>query len=138
MNRIFDYLMMAGGLILLVGLVLRLYAPETAAVIYLAGALAYFIGQLPRRYEGESIVIRRLHGQQVLGAFFLVFSAVLMYAERWRPSIVMNTSMNEGLHNTLMSLTAPNSWIVFMSIAAFFELYSVLRMGHELNKEEKH
>lgn len=136
MNRILEYVMMAGGLVLLVGVVLKMFAPDIAPVIYLAGALSYFAGQIPRRYDGDSMVIRRLHGQQVLGAFFLVLSAVLMYAEKWRPSIVMNTEMPEGLHRTLVSLTAPNSWIVFMAIAAVFELYSSLRIGYELKKEE--
>lgn len=131
------YLTTAGGLTLLTGAVLRVTQWDVATYLYMFGAIAFAVGQFADRCTDESVVIRRLHAQQVLGSVFLLISAFLMYAERWRADILMNTSMGPKLHALVVSFTAPNGWIVFMCIAAAFELYSSFRLEHEQNRQKQ-
>ena len=136
MKRIGNLAVTLGGIMVIAGAMLRITGKDIAVWIYMAGAVLFLICQLCDRYDGDSVTIRRLRGQQIVGAVFLVLSAVLMYAERWRPEILMNHDMNASLHSFLVGLTARNSWIVFMCISALFELYSSFRLEHESKKEE--
>lgn len=132
-----DYVMMAGGIALIAGAVLRITGIAVAPYLYLGGAIIFGIAQIMDRYDGDSPVVKRLRAQQVLGALFLLISGFLMYAERWRPDIIMNHQSGGAIHSTLVALTAPNNWILFMCIAAVFELYSSFRLDKELEKEKE-
>lgn len=137
MEKALNIAMVAGGVMLLAGAVLKITGPEVAVWLYLAGAVLFATAQFYDRYGGRDPVMRRLRGQQVLGAVLLLFSALLMYAERWRPGIVMNTGMADNLRAVLSTLTSRNNWIVFAFVAAVFELYSSFRMDAEEHKDRK-
>lgn len=76
--------------------------------------------QMLASYEGDSIVIRRLRRQQVLGALLLIVSGAMMFG-----------------HHYHMTYMRHNEWMVVMLIAAVFELYAAFRIPYELAKEEK-
>lgn len=137
MRDIRDYVMMAGGIALIAGAVLRITKIAAAPYLYLGGAIIFGISQIMDRYDGDSPMIKRLRAQQVTGALFLLISGFLMYAERWRPDIIMNNQSGGAIHSILIALTASNNWILFMCIAAVFELYSSFRLDKELDKEKE-
>ena len=76
--------------------------------------------QMLARYEGDSIVIRRLRRQQLLGALLLVASGAMMFG-----------------HHYQMTYMRHNEWMIVMLIAAVFELYSAFRIPAEVEKEKR-
>ena len=128
MKRAIDYAMMAGGIVLLAGAALKITGLQIATYLYVSGVLVFAAGQFMDRYDGDSIVIKRLRGQQILGSVFLILSALSMLAVRWRPQIVMDSDFGGRLRPLILAMTAPNNWIVLMCIAAVFELYSSIRI----------
>lgn len=110
-----------GGLLLLVGTLLpmvptlALYAPY----VFSTGALLFGTLQLVQRYDGRSIVIRRLRRQQMLGALLLMISACLMLITDFR----------------LLPLRG-GEWKITLAVAAVLELYTAFRLPAELEKEE--
>lgn len=117
-----------GGAMVLVGAVLHMAYPIGATWIYCAGTLLFSVTLFADRYVGDNVTVKRLRGQQVLGAVFLLISAALMMSEPFRPSILSNTDMNGRLHTILVALTERNNWIVFMCIAAAYELFASIRL----------
>lgn len=136
MRGLTDIVMMVGGITLLAGAVMHITGSDMSMHLYCGGTLMFAMAQLSDRYDGDNLTIRRLRGQQVLGAIFLLLSGLMMYAERWHTDIVMNMQLNDTLRSLLGMLTARNGWIATMSFAAIFELYSSLRLDHELKKEK--
>lgn len=131
-----DIVMMVGGIALLAGAVMHITGSDMSMHLYCGGTLMFAMAQLSDRYGGDNLTIRRLRGQQVMGTIFLLLSGLMMYAERWHTDVVMNMQLNDTLRSLLSMLTARNGWIATMSIAAVFELYSSVRLGQELKKEE--
>ena len=109
-----------GGVLIIIGAVLNPLESAAAPYIYSAGALMFASMQMLASYEGDSVVIRRLRRQQVLGALLLVVSGAMMFGHQY--------------HMTYMR---HNEWMVVMLIAAVFELYAAFRIPYELEKEEK-
>lgn len=111
-----------GGVLLVVGAILPLVEAlaEYAPYIFTLGALSFGGTQLLRRYEGQNVVIRRLRRQEILGAFLLMVSAVLMLVSTFH----------------LFPLKG-GEWKVCLTIAVVFELYTAFRLPHELEKEAR-
>lgn len=72
------FLFRLGGILLPLGAVMPLFAPEVASFVFTAGALLFCPLQINDAYEGSNLVIRRLRRQQVLGAMLLLVTAGLM------------------------------------------------------------
>lgn len=136
MEKLQKILMAAGGIMVIAGAMLHVTGTGFSAYLYCIGAALFAAIQFTDRYDGENRTIRRLRSQQVLGAVFLMISGLVMMAEKMHPDIVMNREMNSTLHAVLIALTARNSWIMFMCLAAVFELYSSFRLSREEEKEE--
>ena len=81
-----------------------------APYLYLAGAVLFGVMQVTDRYTGDSFVVRRLRRQQILAAFLLVLTGVLMLTLRH------------------------NEWVVCLLIAAVIELYTSFRIPKEMEK----
>lgn len=111
-----------GGLLLIVGALLPLAGTlaEFAPYVFTLGALSYGGTQILRRYEGQNPVIRRLRRQEILGAFLLMVSAILMLVSTFQ----------------LFPLQG-GEWKVCLSIAVVFELYTAFRLPQELDKEAR-
>lgn len=118
----------AGGILLLAGAAVRITGWEYSQYLYTLGALMFSAAQFADRYDGTDLVMKRLRGQQVLGAFFLLLTAVLMFIEPMHASFYDAPEINEKVRSFLLAVTRRNSWIVTLTIAAVFELYSSFRM----------
>ena len=113
MSKTYNFLLMMGAVLILLGAVLQITRWELAPYIYTLGAVLFAYGQvMGGHYDGPNFIIRRLRRQQILGAVALVFTGVLMFT------------------------TKRNEWIVCLTIAAFLELYTAFRIPQELEKEK--
>lgn len=120
LNSIQLFIYRLGGILVIIGAVLNPLESVAAPYIYCAGALMFASMQMLASYEGDSIVIRRLRRQQVLGALLLVVSGAMMFGHHYR-----------------MTYMRHNEWMVVMLIAAIFELYAAFRIPYEVEKEKK-
>lgn len=117
-----NYIYSLGGLLLVVGAALPIFIDNFAYAFFCfaAGAVLFVPMQLRARYDGDNFVVRRLRRQQLLGAFFICITALLMLSHwlGWRP-----------FH--------ADEWKITLAIAAVFELWTAFRLPAELEKEEK-
>ena len=104
-----------GALLPLAG-VLAEYAPY----VFTLGALSYGGTQILRRYEGKNTTIIRLRRQEIIGAFLLMVSALLMLVSSFR----------------LLPLQG-GEWKLCLAIAVVFQLYTAFRLPQELDKEAR-
>ena len=111
-----------GAILLLVGALAWPTGQWWPVIFYCIGSLCFGAMQMLQRYEGQSLVVRRLRRQQMLGALALMLAGAAMIAGR--------------LH---LNYLQHNEWMVIMSIGALLECYTVFRLSHELEKErQKH
>ncbi len=127
-NRLIESFTRVGGVLLLLGAAVYITGWSYAPYFYLAGSLIFASGQFADRYTGDDKIVKRLRFQQVLGAVFLLLTALLMFAEPIHNHILSTTSMPPTLRSFLLDLTRRNNWIVTLSIGAIFELYSSFRL----------
>ncbi|MBQ8607616.1 MAG: hypothetical protein IJ417_05425 [Bacteroidaceae bacterium] len=97
-------LLAVGALLILTGSAFFITGWTLAPYVYSIGAVLFAVMQFLGRYKGDDWMERRLSRQQLLGALFLLVTGVLMFVERH------------------------NSWVVTLTIAAVFELYTAFRM----------
>lgn len=133
-SRLIESFTTVGGVLLLVGAAVYITGWSYAPYFYLAGSVMFASGQFSDRYTGDDKIIKRLRFQQVLGAVFLLLTALLMFAEPIHNHILTNGTMAPNLRSFLLDLTRRNNWIVTLSIGAFFELYSSFRLD-KISKE---
>lgn len=84
-----------------------------APYIFLVGSLLVAVAQIFTPSEGKGPVVRRLRFQQIVGALLLVATGPLMLY----------------LDN--------NEWIVSLTLAAVFELFTAIRLPQEEAKEKE-
>lgn len=113
---------LVGGVLLVIGAILPVtqmfaaYAPY----VFTLGALSFGGTQILRRYEGRSLTLRRLRRQEILGAFLLMISGVLMLLQSGH----------------LVPLKG-GEWKLCLAIAAVFEVYTAFRIPIEWEKEQQ-
>ena len=90
-----------------------------AFYLYTVGACAFAAMQLRAGYEGDNFVIRRLRGQQVIGALLLVCTAFFMAMR------IFDFGFARG-----------QEWMVCLAVACVLELYTAFRIPAELEKEK--
>lgn len=113
MEKLKSTTMKVGALILLASLFLQLKNVSWAPYTYLAGALMFaYIQIIEGRIPDASFTVRRLRRQQIFGALLLTITGVLM--------IFMHR----------------NEWMVCLTIATVFELYTAFRIPSELEKDK--
>lgn len=135
-KRLIESFTTVGGVLLLFGAAVYITGWSYAPYLYFAGSLLFACGQFADRYNGYNRIIKRLRFQQVLGACFLLFTTVLMFADGIHAFLLNDTSMTPGLRSFLLDITRKNNWIVTLSIGALFELYSSFRLDH-ISKEQE-
>lgn len=133
-SRLIESFTTVGGVLLLVGAAVYITGWSYAPYFYLAGSVMFASGQFSDRYTGDDKIVKRLRFQQVLGAVFLLLTAVLMFAEPIHNHLLTNSTMSPTLRSFLLDLTRRNNWIVTLSIGAVFELYSSFRLD-KISKE---
>lgn len=127
-SRLIEAFITVGGVLLLFGAAVYITGWEYAPYLYLAGSVMFACGQFADRYEGDDRIMKRLRGQQVLGACFLLLTAVLMFSGGIHERLLTDVSLGGRMRSFLLELTRKNNWIVTLSIGAIFELYSSFRM----------
>ena len=113
---------------LLFGAAVYITGWEYAPYLYLAGSVLFACGQFADRYDGDDRIMKRLRGQQVLGACFLLLTALLMFSGGIHERLLTDVSLGGRMRSFLLELTRRNNWIVTLSIGAVLELYSSFRM----------
>lgn len=112
--------MMAGGVLVVLGAALYIFWPTVAFVLFALGAVGFACVQMLQRYDGRNFVIRRLRRQQLLGAVALLVAACLMAMQTFRFGFALR-----------------NEWVVALTVACVLELYTAFRLPAELEKEPK-
>ncbi len=119
LSKIQNAVFMVGGILLLVGAGTYFTGWLYAFYLYAAGAFAFAAMQLLAGYEGDNFVIRRLRGQQVIGALLLVCTALFM-----------------AMRTFDFGFARGQEWVVSLTVACVLELYTAFRIPAELEKEE--
>lgn len=127
-NRLIESFTTVGGILLLCGAAVFITGWEYAPYMYLAGSVLFACGQFADRYTGSDRIMKRLRGQQVLGACFLLITAALMFSAPLHDRLLTDMSLSEKVRSILLAVTRRNNWIVSLTIGAVFELYSSFRM----------
>jgi hypothetical protein len=127
-SRLIESFTTVGGVLLLFGAAVYITGWEYAPYLYLAGSVMFACGQFADRYDGDDRIMKRLRGQQVLGACFLLLTAVLMFSGGIHERLLTDVSLGGRMRSFLLELTRRNNWIVTLSIGAVLELYSSFRM----------
>ena len=112
MSKYYSAIATVGAVALLLGAALQITQLAWAPYLYLIGAIMFAYVQVMSGYEGKNIIIRRLRRQQIIGATLLVVAGVMMIL--WKR----------------------NEWVVCLTIAAVLEMYTVLRIPQEEEKEK--
>ena len=120
LNNLQNFLFHLGGVLVIIGAMLNPLESDVAPYVYSAGALMFASMQMLARYDGDSVVIRRLRRQQIFGALLLIVSGAMMLGQQYH-----------------MLYMRHNEWLIALLIAAIFELYAAFRIPAELGKEEK-
>ena len=111
-NRLIEAFITVGGVLLLLGAAVFITGWSYAPYFYMVGSLMFAVGQFADRYTGSNLIIKRLRLQQILGACFLLLTAVLMHAEPIHSYLLMNPGKGGSLNSFLLELTRRNNWIV--------------------------
>ena len=122
------WLMLAGGLLMVIGSGASLFLQSWAPYVFAPGAVLFAAMQMRQRYEGSDFTIRRLRKMMLLSDVLFLIAALLMFA---------NESNFLGLNYLSYIKYVRNNWIVVLLIAAILQLYSSHRIANELEKEAK-
>ena len=128
LNKIQTAIFLLGGFLMAIGAGTTLLGWGSAPYIYAIGAVGFASMQLLQRYEGSNFTIRRLRRMQILSDVLFLVAAVLMFA---------NMGTIFGLSYITYIEYVFNKWVVVLLIAALLQLYSIHRLGSELEKEAK-
>ena len=120
LNKIQTAIFLFGGILMAVGAGTTLLGWGSAPYIYSM--------QMLQRYEGSNFTIRRLRRMMLISDVLFLVAAVLMFA---------NKSNILGLSYITYIEYVYNKWVVVLLIAALLQLYSMHRIGSELEKEAK-
>lgn len=113
MKQITNALFIAGALMLLFGAAVYITGWIAAPYFYIIGACMVALAQINTPTRAQSTTLKRLHRQRIFGALFLVLAGVFMFTTRG------------------------NEWIVSLTIAAFLQLYTAIRIPQEEERENK-
>lgn len=117
-----------GAILMTVGAGISLLRWESAPYIYSIGALGFASMQMLQRYEGQNFNIKRLRRMMLVSDVLFLLAGVLMFA---------NKSNLLGLDHIIYIEYVYNKWVLVLLIAAILQLYSMHRIGRELEKEAK-
>ncbi len=109
-----------GAVLMLVGLVIRLFSPVLSLWLFGLGALAFCLMRLRAEYLGRDFNVRRLRRQQLLGCAFFIFTVFCMSMQTFQYGPARR-----------------NEWMVTLAIATVLEFYTAWRLPVELEKSKK-
>ena len=125
-NQLIIYVV--GAVLMAIGAGATLPGWSVAPYMYCIGALCFTSMQMQQRYDGKDFTIRRLRRMMLLSDFLFLLAGVLM---------LVNGRNVFGLDYITYVEYVYNKWVIVLLIAAILQLYSMHRLGHELEKEAK-
>jgi len=128
LSNIEVWLMLAGGLLMVVGSGASLFMQSWAPYVFAPGALLFAAMQMRQRYEGKDFTVRRLRRIMLLSDGLFLVAALLMFA---------NQGNFLGLDYLSYIKYVHNNWIVVLLVAAVLQLYSSHRIANELENTQK-
>ena len=128
LNKIQTAIFLFGGMLMAFGAGITLLGWSSAPYIYALGAIGFASIQMLQRYDGSNFTIRRLRRMMLLSDVLFLFAALLMFA---------NKSNVLGLNYITYIEYVYNKWVIVLLVAALLQLYSMHRIGSELEKEAK-
>ena len=128
LNKLQTAIFLFGGILMAVGAGTTLLGWGSAPYIFTIGALGFSSMQMQQRYEGQNFTIRRLRRMMLLSDVLFLVAALLMFASRGNFLGLSYITYIEYVYN---------KWVIVLLIAALLQLYSMHRIGSELEKEAK-
>ena len=122
------YLMLIGGLLMVVGAGASVLLRPWAPYVFAPGALLFAAMQMRQRYEGTNDTVKRLRHIMLLSCVLFLVAALLMFASQ---------SNFFGLDYITYLKYVHNNWIVVLLVAAILQLYTSHRIANEIEKEAK-
>lgn len=133
LNRLQNATFLLGGLLMVVGAgcFVLMWQQPVACWVFLVGAILFGSMQMVQTYEGCSQTIRRLKRIMTLADLFFIFAGILMV---------------DHVHGFLLSAFSNyldyyqyvyNKWVALLLVAAFMEVYTIHRIGSELERDDK-
>ena len=128
LNKIQTAIFLFGGILMAVGAGTTLLGWGSSPYIFAIGALGFSSMQMQQRYEGQNFTIRRLRRMMLLSDVLFLVAALLMFASKGNFLGLSYITYIEYVYN---------KWVIVLLIAALLQLYSMHRIGSELEKEAK-
>ena len=128
LNKLQTAIFLFGGILMAVGAGTTLLGWGSAPYIFAIGALGFSSMQMQQRYEGQNFTIRRLRRMMLLSDVLFLVAALLMFASKGNFLGLSYITSIEYVYN---------KWVIVLLIAALLQLYSMHRIGSELEKEAK-
>ena len=128
LNKLQTAIFLFGGILMAVGAGTTLLGWGSAPYIFAIGALGFSSMQMLQRYEGPNFTIRRLRRMMLLSDVLFLVAALLMFASKGNFLGLSYITYIEYVYN---------KWVIVLLIAALLQLYSMHRIGSELEKEAK-
>ena len=128
LNKLQTAIFLFGGILMAVGAGTTLLGWGSAPYIFAIGALGFSSMQVQQRYEGQNFTIRRLRRMMLLSDVLFLVAALLMFASKGNFLGLSYITYIEYVYN---------KWVIVLLIAALLQLYSMHRIGSELEKEAK-
>lgn len=128
LSKLETVIMLAGGLLMVVGAGGTMFLQSWAAYVFAPGALMFSAMQMRQTYDGRSFAIRRLRRMLLVSDVLFLVAALLM---------ILNQSNFIGISQLAYVQYVHNNWIVVLLVAAILQLYASHRIANELEKEAK-
>ncbi|MBO5059274.1 MAG: hypothetical protein J6C05_02015 [Prevotella sp.] len=124
LNKTENVIFIVGAIMMVAGCVANILRFAVAPYIYSVGAVAYAVMQIRQSYDGANITVRRLRRIMILSDFLLLFTGVMMFADRSYDFM--------GLDLLVWLQYVHNNWVITLLIAALMQLYTIYRISSEL------
>ena len=128
LNKLQTAIFLFGGILMAIGAGTTLLGWGSAPYIFAIGAVCFSSMQMLQRYEGQNFTIRRLCRMMLISDVLFLVAALLMFASKGNYFGLSYITYIEYVYN---------KWVVVLLIAALLQLYSMHRIGSELEKEAK-
>ena len=128
LSSVQNVIFLIGAVLMVIGAGTSILQWQGAPYVFAVGAVAFASMQMQQRYEGDNFTIRRLRRMMLLSDVLFLVAGVLMFA---------NGGNFLGLDHLIYIEYVYNKWVVVLLIAAILQLYSMHRIGQELEKEAK-
>ena len=128
LNNWQNAIFLAGAVMMVAGAGGTLLQWAAAPWLFAGGTLGFASMQMLQRYDGPSFTIRRLRRIMLLSDVLFLVSALLMLASQGNVFPIDHITYLQYVYN---------KWVPTLLIAAILQLYTIHRIGQELDREAK-